>query len=106
MIPCVSKIMAMRHKTLNVKVIDSFNFLPMGLAKLPECFGLTEQKKGYFPHLFNTKDNEEYIGGLPDTKFYSPDSMTKTARTKFLAWRKENSKTIFNFQEEMLPSCR
>lgn len=98
--------MAITHKSLNVKVIDSFNFLPMGLAKLPECFGLTEHKKGYFPHLFNTKDNQDYIGELPAPKFYSPDSMSATSREKFLTWHKENAKIVFNFQEEMLAYCR
>lgn len=98
--------MALTHKALNVKVIDSFNFLPMGLAKLPACFGLTEQKKGYFPHLFNTKDNQQYVGELPDTKYYSPDSMTAAARTEFLAWHQQNANTLFNFQEQMLAYCR
>ncbi|KFM64530.1 hypothetical protein X975_14604, partial [Stegodyphus mimosarum] len=52
-IPNGSMIMSVRHPSLNIRVIDSLNFLPMALAKLPGCFGLSELKKGYFPHLFN-----------------------------------------------------
>jgi len=37
----------------------------MFLAKLPKAFGLTELKKGYFPHLFNKTENRDYVGPLP-----------------------------------------
>ena len=37
----------------SIKCIDSLQFLPMGLARLPEAFGLKELSKGFFPHLFN-----------------------------------------------------
>ena len=32
-----------------VRFIDSLKFLDMKLADLPQTFGLTEMKKGYFP---------------------------------------------------------
>nr|CAI5858649.1 unnamed protein product [Callosobruchus analis] len=41
----------------NVKFIDSLNYFPMPLSKLPKAFGLQGLKKGYFPHLFNKKEN-------------------------------------------------
>ena len=45
-----SKIMYMTvEKDLHIKVIDSLNFLPMKLSKLPKAFGLKELKKGWFP---------------------------------------------------------
>lgn len=44
-IPCASKIMCITQKSLNLKIIDSLNFLPMALSKLPGCFGLNEIKK-------------------------------------------------------------
>jgi hypothetical protein len=37
----------------NVKIIDSYNFIPTALAKFPKMFGLDELKKGFFPFLFN-----------------------------------------------------
>ena len=80
-----TKIMTMTiANQLNIKVIDSFNHLPMSLSKLPQSFGLTELKKGYFPHLFNTLENHNYVGPYPPTKFYSPEFMSAENRTKFL----------------------
>ena len=52
-------------KFLNIKIIDSFNFIPMGLSKFPKTFGINELKKGYFPHLFNKPENQNYIGPYP-----------------------------------------
>ena len=38
---------------LNIKLLDSLNFLNMPLSKLPKSFGLKEMSKGYFPHLYS-----------------------------------------------------
>ena len=45
-----SKIMYMRVSTggLNIRLLDSLNFLPMPLAQLPKSFGLQELKKDFF----------------------------------------------------------
>ena len=45
-----SKIMCMSVPTggLNIRFLDSLNFLPMPLAQLPKSFGLEELKKGFF----------------------------------------------------------
>ena len=42
----------------DVKIIDSLAFIPTALKAFPKQFGLKEMKKGYFPHLFNIKDNK------------------------------------------------
>ena len=63
-----SKILVIRFANITIK--DSINFLPMGLAKLPKCFELTELKKGYFPHYFNTPENQNYRGTFPAPEFY------------------------------------
>ncbi|GIY68313.1 uncharacterized protein CEXT_220911 [Caerostris extrusa] len=39
------------HPSLKIRIIDSLNFLPMPLSKIPDCFGFKELRKGYFPHL-------------------------------------------------------
>lgn len=103
-IPDGGKIMSIT--TQGIRVIDSFNFLPMALSKIPACFGLHELKKGYFPHLFNTRENQEYVGVMPEPQYYSPETMQPSARTAFLAWYKENEGNRFNFQHEMLLYCR
>ncbi|XP_055924592.1 uncharacterized protein LOC129956687 [Argiope bruennichi] len=100
-IPNGSKLMSIGHPTLRITLIDSFNFLPMSLSKLPGCFGLSELKKGFFPHLFNKRENQTYIGPIPDITFYSPDTM----RDEFLKWHRMQEGVEFDFQKEMLSYC-
>jgi hypothetical protein len=53
-------------KFMGIKIIDSINFIPMALSKMPKTFGLNELKKGFFPHFFNTPKNQSFIGSYPD----------------------------------------
>ncbi|CAL1281744.1 unnamed protein product [Larinioides sclopetarius] len=93
-----SKIMALTHTTLTIRVIDLYNFLPMSLSKIPGCFGLTELKKGYFPHLFNSEENQSYVGPYPDMKYYNPDAISSDARAEFLKWHKDQKGKIFKMK--------
>ena len=52
----------LRMKVGRDTFLDSYQFLHMRLANFPETFGLTEMKKGYFPHLANTLANQKYLG--------------------------------------------
>ena len=52
----------MRMTVGKVTFLDSYLFLHMRLANFPKTFGLTEMKKGYFPHLANTQANQNYVG--------------------------------------------
>ena len=103
-----AKVMSIEIPEAKIKFIDSLNFLTMPLAKLPEAFGLSELSKGFFPHLFNTKENRLYIGEIPDVSFYDPDGMTPEERKKFLLWHADQKKrqVVFNMQEELLKYCR
>lgn len=78
----------------------------MPLSKLPGCFGLSELKKGYFPHFFNTPENQTYVGSLPNIQYYAADSMSSTARQAFLVWYEEHKRDTFDFQKEMKDYCR
>lgn len=93
-------------QTLQISFIDSFNFLPMSLSKLPKTFGLKELAKGYFPHLFNTIEHQDYVGPLPDKSFYSPDTMSSSERANFLMWYEQRKLETFDFGKEMLLYCR
>jgi len=53
---------------------DSVSFLPCALRKLPEAFGLSASKSWY-PHYFNTRENLNYVGPIPDTLYYGVDDM-------------------------------
>jgi hypothetical protein len=61
-------------KVDNVTWLDSLNYLAMPLRKMPEAFGLTAQKTWY-PHLFNTIENMNYVGPAPDVSCYGMDQM-------------------------------
>ena len=89
-----------------IRVLDSLNFLPMGLADLPKAFGQTELKKGYFPHKFNTSDHQDYIGPMPDSWYYDPGNMKEDKRNAFYAWYTKQLGKQFDFQSELLDYCR
>ena len=111
---CVPKVVYSGAKVMSIeipqykrKIIDSLNFFPMALSKLPVTFGLMELKKGYFPHLFNTKHNQNYEGPLPDAKYYAPDGMNSEKRTEFYDWyeTEKAKEQPFNLQRELLDYC-
>ena len=94
------------QKSLNITLIDSYNHLPQRLSSLPKAFGLQELKKGWFPHFFNTKDNQNYEGPMPDPEYYGVDYMGKDDRTQFLKWHTSQQNIIFDFRAEMETYCR
>jgi G:T-mismatch repair DNA endonuclease (very short patch repair protein) len=102
-----SKIMYMTIELdLHIKVIDSLNFLPMKLSALPNAFGLTELKKGWFPHYFNTAQNQNYVGPYPNARYYGHDFMSEKERAELLVWLNERKNHVFDFRKEMLEYCR
>ena len=93
---------------IEIKFIDSLNFIPMALARFPKTFGLDELCKGYFPHYFNKDENQEYVGPIPCQDDYGANSMKPEAREKFLTWYQEQVENnyVFDFQKEILKYCR
>ena len=88
---------------------DSLCFLPMPLASFSSTFGITEIKKGYFPHVFNTPDHQSYVGRIPDIEFYDPEGMKDPkAKQAFEQWHADQvSRGVeFYFQEEMEEYCK
>ena len=102
------RVLMMKIPRLNIRIIDSFNFLPMGLAKLPEAFGLECGEKGYFPHFYNRPQNAAYEGPLPEAKYYGVDLMGVGEKVKFEEWHSQqtSAEVVFNFQAEMKKYCR
>ena len=91
-----------------LKFIDSLSFLPMPLASFPATFNLLEMKKGFFPHLFNTPENQQYVGRIPDIDFYDPDSMMSSKKKDLLQWHAQQVRrnVQFNFKEELISYCQ
>ena len=91
---------------INIRLLDSLNFLPMPLAQLPKSFGLVELKTGFFPHYYNAAEHQnDVLINLPDVKYYDPDSMSKERREEFFKWYEENKNKVFGFQTEMEEYC-
>lgn len=80
-----TKVMYMHiSKKLNLPFVDCLNFIPMKLSDMPRAFGLEEMCKGFFPHYFNRKENQEYKGTYPDIRYYGCDYMSPKERIKFM----------------------
>ncbi|XP_011859145.1 PREDICTED: uncharacterized protein LOC105556661 [Vollenhovia emeryi] len=93
----------------HTKFIDSVNYMPMRLSDLPKAFGLRDTAdKGIFPHLFNTRANQTYVGPLPEVRYYSPEQMKPEERERFLTWHAEMTRKniVFDFQREIIRYCR
>ena len=63
-----------------IRFIDSLSFFQMPLSAFPKTFGLTELRKGYFPHQFNRPDHQTYVGPIPALDYYMPETMSPKAK--------------------------
>lgn len=102
-----SKFMKIKVAHLKMKFIDSRNFIPIVLSKIPKAFILSDIAKGYFPYLFNKCENQKILlYRLPDITFYNPGDMVPENRYKFMGWYKEHKHDHFHFEEEIIKYCR
>ena len=101
-----TKILHFKHQNLIFK--DSLNFLNMPLAAFPKTSGLTELKKGFFPHKFSTLENLNYEGPIPDLCYYEPQHMSKEKKKESETWHADQvfKGATWNFQTEMLEYCK
>jgi G:T-mismatch repair DNA endonuclease (very short patch repair protein) len=99
-----SKIISMTLPTFNIRCIDSMSFFPMALKLIPKIFGLACEK-GDFPHLFNIRANQNYIGNFPDIKYYDIDSKSPKERNELIKWHASQKGKIFNFNQEIIKYC-
>lgn len=73
--------------TENVRFIDSVHYFSMSPTKLPKVFDLPPTlKKGFFPNLFNTKENENY--SMLNVSYYRT--------TPPIQWKQMNSIWFWN----------
>ena len=103
-----AKSLSMTIPMFNIKFIDSLNFIPMGLAKFPKTFAQPELCKGYFPHLFNKDENQNYVGPIPCQDDYGVNFMKPAEREAFIAWHQEQVENnyVFDFRKEIIKYCR
>ena len=103
-----AKSLSLTIPMFNIKFIDSLNFIPMSVAKFPKTFGQNELCKGYFPHLFNKEENQNYVGSIPCQNDYGVNFMKPQERKAFIAWHQEQveSNYLFDFRKEIIKYCR
>ena len=99
------KLLEVKHD--RIRFIDSLSFFQMPLSAFPKTFGLTELKKGYFPHKFNQPDHQNYVGILPSRDHYMPETMSPQDRQAFETWHQEqrDQGVVFHFKEELIAYC-
>jgi hypothetical protein len=102
-----SKIQYMKVEAgLNIKFIDSLNFIPNRLANFARMFNIQELRKGFFPHFYNTRQNQAYVGPFPDPEYYGVKSMAPGEVEDFLAWHADQKDKVFDMQKELVEYCR
>jgi len=92
-------------KIHNIQFLDSVSYMPMPLRKLPEAFGL-QASKSWFPQLSNTKANLDYVGPIPDIKYYGADEMSESKRREFMAWYNEQKLKVFDNRRLLEQYCQ
>ena len=118
-----SKIAYMAFSKFKIRFVDSCNFFMCRLKDLSETFSI-DTLKGHFPHYFNTEENQNYIGKIPDeSKFgvreMSPKDYLEVKYLKvelpdgrkikscnmefedFLPWYRTVKQTNWNFKEDL-----
>ena len=99
------KLLEVKHDRIGF--IDSLSFFQMPLSAFPKTFGLTELKKGYFPHQFNIPEHQTYVGPVPAIDYYMPETMSPKARQAFEKWHQEqrDKEVVFDLQKELVTYC-
>ncbi|CAG2203470.1 unnamed protein product [Mytilus edulis] len=98
------KLTAMFIKGINLRFIDSINFTLCGLAAFPKTFGFVGNK-GYFPHYFNTTENQKYKGIYPDKEYFGYNTMTIKNKELFDEWYNKVKEKEFKFNKEIFYYC-
>lgn len=101
-----TKVLHFKQKNLTFK--DSLNYLNMPLSAFPKTFGLTELKKGWFPHKFSKLENLHYEGPIPDLAYFEPQHMSKEKKKECEEWHAAETLKgdTWNFQQEMMEYCK
>lgn len=100
-----TKILSLTSDRLTFK--DSLCFLPFPLSSFPATFGIEELCKGFFPHKFNTVENQDYEGPMPRPETYDPDGMSEKKKSEFERWyqTKVNENYHFVMRKELESYC-
>ena len=88
-----------------MKFIDIIRFLHFPLRKVSTVFGLRAAKR-LFPHYFNTEENLNFVGSIPDTSYYGIDEMRVVERVAFLVWYGSGRSVLFDKRNVVGTYCK
>lgn len=92
-----------------VFINDSFLFIKAPLAAFAKMFGLLDSKT-FFPHAFNTEENQNYVGPIPPKEMFDTRFMTEEKHAEFERWYAEWTRVVparvWDLQKIMLEYCR
>lgn len=94
----VSKILELKYK--NIRIIDSLSHINLPLRKFPQAFGIEETKKGYFPYKWISKENNGYVGKMPDIEDFENHDK------EFIEWYEKQDKNNWDYNKELLEYCQ
>lgn len=94
-------------KWRQVSFCDSLLHIAFPLAKFPEVFGLESMEKGHFPYLFNTPENQNYVGPIPDIHYFEPQFKPPKERKELLEWhaREVARGEVYDFKRILHDYC-
>ncbi|GAU89853.1 hypothetical protein RvY_02355 [Ramazzottius varieornatus] len=104
-----SSLIMLSIRGIGVRFIDSFSFLPRALKLLGDDFKLPqEEREGYFPHLFNTLENQEYSGRIPERHYFGYSQLHDNEKKAFDAWYEEQvqSNVVWHSRTEIIKYCQ
>ncbi|CAB3978622.1 DNA polymerase [Paramuricea clavata] len=98
-----SKVMSLELEERNLKVIDSYLFLSMRLAKFPEALGIENVTKGYHPYLFTDLN---YVGEMVGLEYFELAPEGSKERKAFDKWYRQQQSKTYVFREAIYYYCR
>ena len=89
-----------------LRFIDSRNFIPLALREFSNTFGIADTFKGYFPYTFLTPDTKDYVGKIPDIKFFEFKNLKPKDHAVALVWYDEHKDDDINLMEMCSEYCK
>ena len=77
----------------------------MSLSRFSDTFNIPHTKITFL-HMFNVSDNYNYVGSLPDVRYYDPDGIKEPLRTQLIEWHKCHENDVFDFSKEIDECCK
>lgn len=100
----------MRLEVQNLIFLDTMLHLKGRLKDLAADFFPHDasSSKGYFPHLFNTSENQNYIGPIPAREYFDLSFSCKDDKEldEFNEWYDSYGDAPWNFQTELVTYCK